>query len=97
MRRGLSALSSDQPAPNRSITPGAKFSSRTSAPRARRFSTATPFGDLRSRVMQRLCPLSMAKGAPAPRLTSLRWRTGSPVSGSILITSAPAFAMSQAA
>ncbi len=68
------------------MTPGAKFSSSTSALRASAFSSATPLALFRFSVIARLLELSMASGSDAPPPTASRTRSGSPRGGSTLIT-----------
>ena len=89
MSRGLRFMSACGPTPSRSMTPGAKFSTTTSALADKSSSRSRPPSDLRFKVMNRLFELSMAKGRMAPPTTA-RLRMFSPPGGSILITVAPA-------
>ena len=97
MRRGLTRLSSAQPTPSRSIVPGEKFSSNTSARRAISNSKARPRSCFRLRVIARLFELSIAIGKVVLLPGGARRRKGSPCGGSILMTSAPAFAINKVA
>jgi len=97
MRRGLTRLSSAQPTPSRSIVPGEKFSSNTSARLVISNSKARPRSCFRLSVIARLFELSIAIGKVVLLPVGARRRKGSPCGGSILITSAPAFAINSVA
>src|SRR2546428_7756742 len=86
--RGFSADSASQPRPQPSKVPGRKFSTRTSAPRTSRLSSAWPAGCARFSVTERL-PRAYTFHHSSPRSRS-QVRSGSPPRGfSILTTSAP--------
>ena len=97
MRRGLTRLSSAQPTPSRSIVPGEKFSSNTSARLVISNSKARPRSCFRLSVIARLFELIIAIGKVVLLRVGARRRKGSPCGGSILITSAPAFAINSVA
>src|SRR5947207_12314089 len=87
--RGLAAASTGQPAPNRSRTPGLKFSTRTSHAAARSSSRSTPSGWCRSSRIERLPALTCEYSPERPRITlPYDWATSVPGS-SALTTSAP--------
>src|SRR5215510_11817895 len=79
--------------PRRSMTPGPMFSTTTSDCFTSSSNMARPRGDLRLRVTPFLQEFSRRKNhASSPRLSESAVRPGSPVGGSILITSAPSHA-----
>src|SRR5579884_1209871 len=87
--RGFTADSASQPRPQRSITPGRKFSISTSLLATSPRSSSCPRGLERSSVIASLLRPSTFHHSPWP---SLRWpwvRAGSPRGCSTLITSAP--------
>ena len=96
MSRGLIFCSSAAPTPRRSITPGAKFSTRISARNTISLSSARPFSVLRLRVTGFLFEFSIANDREAPPV-SPRLRRCSPWNGSTLMTLAPAIAMRKVA
>ncbi len=82
--------------PRRSMTPGAKFSTRISALATISRRSWRPASALRLRVTGFLLELSMANGKAAPPM-SPRLRRCSPPNGSTLITVAPAIAIMKVA
>src|SRR5712691_7083415 len=91
--RGFSRESVSQPRPRRSRAPGPRFSTTTSAFLAISRKSARPRSDLRLRVTPFLFELRSRKNqASSPRLSESALRPGSPVGGSILMTSAPSHA-----
>ena len=78
------------------MTPGAKFSTSTSARLTISISRSRPCGFFRSSETERLLALSIAKGSAAPPTTPRRRRC-SPPFGSTLMTSAPACAIRKVA
>ena len=75
--------------------PGEKFSSSTSARATSFFSRSFPASDFRFSVTPFLLAFSIAIGSVvSPPVASTRRLSGSPRGGSILITVAPAFAIS---
>src|SRR5213594_4723883 len=94
-RRGLIACSASQPRPQRSRTPGRKFSRTTSQCVTSRRTMSCPFGRCRSSVMSFLLRLSTANQYVQPSAVGPRRRRSSPRPGiSVLITSAPNSAIS---
>src|SRR2546425_9221165 len=93
MIRGLIRRSASYPKPRRSIAPGPKFSTTTSARPTMRSKRARPRSAFRSSVTLRLLALSKRKNhaSVSGRSESAR-RPGSPPGGSILTTSAPSHA-----
>ena len=90
MIRGFTARSRSQSSPSRSMRPGAKFSTTTSARSASWRNSAWPSGFLRSIVTLRLLELKSRKNIASSPGTSGRFRRDcSPPGGSILMTSAP--------
>ena len=79
------------------MTPGAKFSNSTSPFSAMRKSRARPRSCFRLSVIARLFELSIAIGNVVLLPGGARRRNGSPCGGSILMTSAPACAISKLA
>ena len=79
------------------MTPGAKFSSSTSAFVAIRFRISRPCSDFRLSDTPFLFEFSMAKGKVADFATLALRRAGSPDGGSTLMTVAPALAISSVA
>src|SRR3984893_9573523 len=93
MSRGVRPWSVSQPSPRRSMAPGPMFSTSTSAVLTMSRNMARPRSDLRFRVTPFLPELSRRKNhASSPRLSESAVRPGSPVGGSILMTSAPSHA-----
>src|SRR5216684_742265 len=94
-RRGLSSASRSSPSPSRSITPGRKFSTSTSAQRTSASTNARSPGSFRSMATLRLPRLTDRKyvlSAPSPAGTNggPQCLVSSPAPGrSTLITSAP--------
>src|SRR5690349_25108564 len=87
--RGLAAASTGQPTPNRSRTPGLKFSTRTSQAAARSSSRSAPAGWCRSSRIDRLPALTCEYNPERPRIT-LPYDCATSVPGSsALTTSAP--------
>src|SRR5215831_2533896 len=79
--------------PRRSMTPGPMFSTTTSDCFTSSSNMARPRGDFRLSVTPFLQEFSRRKNhASSPRLSLSAVRPGSPVGGSILITSAPSHA-----
>ena len=93
----MTRLNSAQPTPSRSIVPGEKFSSSTSTRRTISNSKARPRSCFRLRVIARLFEFRIAIGKVVLLPDGARRRSGSPCGGSILMTSAPAFAISNVA
>src|SRR6267142_3361036 len=94
-RRGLMACSASQPSPQRSSTPGRKFSRTTSQCETSRRTTSCPFGSCRSSVSSFLFRLSPANQYVQPSSVGPRRRRSSPLPGiSVLMTSAPNSAIS---
>jgi hypothetical protein len=79
------------------MTPGAKFSSKTSPRSTIRNNSARPSSCFRFKVIARLLEFSIAIGKVVLLPGDARRRNGSPCGGSILITSAPALAISRVA
>src|SRR5438105_9472375 len=91
MSRGLMASSASGPRPSSSSAPGRMFCRKTSTSRAYAFSHSTAAGSLRSRMIERLPPLTLWNVEPAPsRNGGPQPRASSPPSGrSTFTTSAP--------
>src|SRR6516164_3973127 len=93
--RGLIACSASQPSPQRSSTPGRKFSRTTSQCGTSRRTMSCPFGRWRSSVISFLLRLSTANQYSQPSSDGPKRRRSSPRPGiSVLITSAPNSAIS---
>src|SRR6266478_1907122 len=92
IRRGFSRCSVSHPSPSRSIAPGPMFSTSTSAPLIISRNMERPRSDLRLSVTPFLPEFSSRNHASSPRLSESAVRPGSPVGGSILMTSAPSHA-----
>src|SRR5713226_7337442 len=93
MSRGFSRCSASQPSPRRSMAPGPMFSTSTSAVFTMSRNMVRPRSDFRLSVTPFLPELSNRKNhASSPRLSESAVRPGSPVGGSILMTSAPSHA-----
>src|SRR6056297_3502588 len=94
IRRGFSLCRTPYPSPSRSITPGRKFSTSTSARATSRFSASFPRGSLRFSVIDFLPAFCARKLIPIPLEESsgsaprLRARSPRPTD-STLITSVP--------
>src|SRR5918997_4725778 len=89
-RRGSFPLSSSAPKPSRSAAPGARFCTKTSAPRTRRRSTSLAPSSLRFSVRDSLERLSQTKWLARPFTVSSYPRAKSPTPGrSTFITRAP--------
>src|SRR5919107_3521180 len=89
-RRGSFPLSSSAPKPSRSAAPGARFCTKTSAPRTRRRSTSLAPSSLRFSVRDSLERLSQTKWLARPFTVVSYPRAKSPTSGrSTFITRAP--------
>src|SRR5919202_2376486 len=96
MRRGLSSCRCSHVNPRRSITPGPKFSTRTSERSTSLRKISLPSSDFMLRVRLRLLQLSIVKYSESTSGRSRSWlRVTSPRPGcSILMTSAPIHARS---
>src|SRR5918998_3315139 len=89
-RRGSFPLSSSAPKPSRSAAPGARFCTKTSAPRTRRRSTSLAPSSLRFSVRDSLERLSQTKWLARPFTVVSYPRAKSPTPGrSTFITRAP--------
>src|SRR5215210_5077211 len=89
-RRGFASLSSSAPKPRRSTAPGARFWTKTSAPRTRRRSTSLAPSSFRFSVRDSLERLSHTKWLARPLTVSSYPRAKSPTPGrSTFITRAP--------
>src|SRR5215210_2293863 len=89
-RRGFASLSSSAPKPRRSTAPGARFWTKTSAPRTRRRSTPLAPSSFRFSVRDSLERLSQTKWLARPLTVSSYPRAKSPTPGrSTFITRAP--------
>src|SRR6476660_10135195 len=87
---GLILRITSAPSPSRSIAPGAKFSTITSALLARSFTSARPFGSFRLTVIDFLLALNSRKYGSSLPAGPPSARPGSPPPGfSSLTTSAP--------
>src|SRR6476646_9840929 len=90
---GLILRITSAPSPSRSIAPGAKFSTITSALLARSFTSARPFGSFRLTVIDFLLALNSRKYGSSFSAGPPNARPGSPLFGfSSLTTSAPSHA-----
>ena len=85
----LIARTFSSPNPNRSIAPGRKFCTSTSAVSTNRFTTASPGPVFASIDNDRLLRLLHWKESLRPSLVPPTFRINSPLGVSTLITSAP--------